>query len=214
MPLDNDSFATRRLQMVESQLRARGIKNQKLLEVMQKTPRHLFVDENLRKYAYEDSPLYIGYGQTISQPYIVATMTELANLSDDSKVLEIGTGSGYQAAILSGLSRDVFTMELIPKVGRIARKRLEELGYKNVHLHIGDGYKGWPEKAPFDAIIVTAAPPKIPLTLIKQLREGGCLIAPIGGLMNQELMRVIRSKEGIKKEIFFPVRFVPMVKGV
>jgi len=210
--MNKDNYAFERLQMVESQLKARGIKDPKILEVINKTPRHLFVPENIRKYAYEDQPLDIGYGQTISQPYIVAFMTEAANLEPNAKVLEIGTGSGYQTAILAGLCKEVYTIEFIKELGTQAKKQFMELGYNNVHTRIGDGYKGWPEAAPFDVIIATAAPEELPTELIKQLKESGRLIVPVGGTSSQNLMRITRTKDGIKKEDLLSVRFVPMVK--
>lgn len=207
-----DDFALERFHMVETQLKERYVKDQQLLEVMRTTPRHLFIPEFSRRYAYEDRPLDIGYGQTISQPYIVAFMTEAARIDKDSKVLEIGTGSGYQAAILAQLCKEVYTVEIIEPLAEATKKLLAELGYINVHVHIGDGYKGWPNKAPFDVIIATAAPPKLPFSLADQLKEGGRLIIPVGTTVNQELLRIIRTKDGIKQEELLPVRFVPMVE--
>jgi protein-L-isoaspartate(D-aspartate) O-methyltransferase len=209
--MNKNNFAFERSQMVEIQLKARGIESQQVLKVMQRTPRELFMPKNIRKYAYEDSPLGIGYGQTISQPYIVAFMTEAAKLTHDSKVLEIGTGSGYQAAILSQLSKEVYTIEIVKELGELAEKEFAELGYTNIHTHIGDGHKGWPEAAPFDVIIVTAAAEELPQALVEQLKDGGRLIIPIG-TFNQELMRITRTKNGLRQERLLPVRFVPMVK--
>jgi len=197
--------------MIQDQIMVRGIVNEKVLEAMSLADRKEFVSRELQKSAYNDSPLPIGYNQTISQPYIVAFMTEAAQLDKASRVLEIGTGSGYQAAILAELCKKVYTIEVVKSLGQSAEKKLEELGYKNIHVRIGDGYKGWPEEAPFDAIIVTAAPEEIPTILVKQLNEGGRLIIPIGKF-NQELMRITRAKDGIKTEKLMPVRFVPMVK--
>ena len=210
--MDEDNFAFERQQMVKNQLKTRAIKNQKVLEVIQEIPRHLFIPKNMRKYAYEDRPLDIGYSQTISQPYIVAFMTEVANIEPDSKVLEIGTGSGYQTAILSPLCKEVYTIELVRELGEFAKKQFAELRYNNIHTRIGDGYKGWPEAAPFDVIIVTAAPEELPQILIEQLKEGGRLIIPVGDVSNQQLMRFTRTKDFIKKENLLQVRFVPMVK--
>lgn len=209
--MNKNNFAFERSQMVEIQLKARGIENKQVLEVMQRTPRELFMPQNIRKHAYEDSPFSIGYGQTISQPYIVAFMTEAAKLTPDSKVLEIGTGSGYQASILSQLSKEVYTIEIIKELGELAEKEFAELGYTNIHTRIGDGHKGWPEAAPFDVIIVTAAAAELPQSLVKQLKDGGRLIIPIG-TFNQELMRITRTKDGLRQERLLPVRFVPMVK--
>jgi len=202
-------FARQRKLMVQVQIRARGVHDKQVLQAMEKVPRHLFVPEDLRDQAYEDGPLPIGYGQTISQPYVVAYMTEQLELDGDEKVLEIGTGSGYQAAILAEIAREVYTIEIIPELGKRAEKTLQELGYKNVHVRIGDGYLGWPEEAPFDAIIVTAAPEKIPQPLIDQLKVGGRMIIPVGEEY-QELVLIKKTPKGIQKERKIPVRFVPM----
>lgn len=179
---------------------------------MNTVPRHLFIPENMREYAYEDRPLDIGHLQTISQPFIVAFMTEAVKLNPDAKVLEIGTGSGYQTAILSEICKEIYTIELIKELGEFAKKQFVRIGYTNIHTRIGDGYKGWPEAAPFDVIVVTAAPEQLPLTLIEQLKEGGRLIIPVGISFSQELIRITRTKDGVKKESLLPVRFVPMVK--
>jgi len=197
--------------MIQDQIMVRGIVNEKVLEAMSLVDRKEFVSQELHKSAYNDSPLPIGYNQTISQPYIVAFMTDAAQLDKTSRVLEIGTGSGYQTAILAELCKEVYTIEVVKPLGQAAKKKLGELEYKNIHIRIGDGYKGWPEKAPFDAIIVTAAPEEIPSILIEQLNEGGKLIIPVGKF-NQELMRITRIKDGIKTEKLMPVRFVPMIK--
>lgn len=209
--MDKNNFAFERSQMLELQLKARGIENQQVLKVMQRTPRELFMPKNIRQHAYEDRPFTIGYGQTISQPYIVAFMTEAAKLSPDSKVLEIGTGSGYQAAILCQLSKEVYTIEIIKELKELAEKEFAELGYANIHSRIGDGHKGWPEVSPFDIIIVTAAAEEVPQSLIEQLKDGGRLIIPIGSL-NQQLVRITRTKDGLRQERLLSVRFVPMVK--
>ncbi len=211
---ERDNFPLLREQMVQRQIIARGVKDPKVLAAMKAVPRHLFVPERFRAYSYGDQPLPIGRGQTISQPYIVAYMTEALNLSGRDKVLEIGAGSGYQAAILAEIAREVYTIEIIDVLGNRARKVLQGLGYKNVHVMIGDGYKGWPEKAPFDAVIVTCAPEKIPAALVEQLKEGGRMIIPVGpeGTI-QKLVMAVKKKGKLNKENVMPVRFVPMVKG-
>jgi protein-L-isoaspartate(D-aspartate) O-methyltransferase len=200
--------------MVKQQIMARGIGDPRVLEAMRKVPRHLFVPEKYRAFSYRDHPLPIGQGQTISQPYIVAFMTEALDLKPDEKVLEIGTGSGYQAAILAELVKEVYTIEIVEKLGKRAQRTLEILGYKNIHVKIGDGYKGWPEKAPFDAVIVTCAPEQIPEALVQQLNDGGRMIIPVGkaGAI-QELVRAVKKKGKLKKKEVMRVRFVPMVKG-
>ena len=163
----------------------------------------------MQPYAYADTPLPIGHGQTISQPYIVAFMSEALELKGGERVLEIGTGSGYQAAVLAELAREVYSIEIVEPLGREAEKRLRELGYSNIKLRVGDGYRGWPEAAPFDAIMVTAAPDHVPPALIEQLAEGGRLVLPVGSFF-QELVRIRRTKDGTKQESLLPVRFVPM----
>jgi protein-L-isoaspartate(D-aspartate) O-methyltransferase len=185
----------------------------RVLDAMRKVPRHLFMEASLGR-AYADSPQPIGHGQTISQPMIVAIMTQALELRGDEKVLEIGTGSGYQAAVLSLLTRQVRSIEIVEPLGQSARERLERLGYRNVEVRIGDGYKGWPEQAPFDRIILTAAPPKVPQPLFDQLRDGGVLIAPVGetGSM-QELVRWRKQRGQLQREDLGAVRFVPMVPG-
>lgn len=197
--------------MVKEQLKGRDITNEKVLRAMEETQRHLFVPEPLRHLAYEDHPIPIGKGQTISQPYIVALMTQLLDLKGNERVLEIGTGSGYQAAILSKLALQVYTIEIIPTLAEEARKRLSEIGYTNVQVFTGDGYKGLPQYAPYDCIIVTAAPKEIPQALIEQLKEGGKMVIPVG-YFYQELIVVIKTSSGIEKHNVIPVRFVPMVK--
>ena len=207
-----DTFAVRRRQMVERQIEGRGISDEDVIKAMMKVRRHLFVPERLSSAAYNDTPLPIGYGQTISQPYIVAYMTEAAGLRSTDRVLEIGTGSGYQAAILGEIVKEVYTIEIIKPLAESARSRLESLGYRNINVKWGDGYKGWPEHAPFDAIIVTAAPPEIPEELTRQLKEGGKMVIPVGSFF-QELYLITRTRSGFKKKALLPVRFVPMVKG-
>ena len=207
---EQEKWAKRREEMVKSQIIARGVKDPLVLKAMREVPRHLFVPEKYRSEAYDDHPLPIGYGQTISQPYIVAFMTEQLRLKGGEKVLEIGTGSGYQSAVLAGIAGEVYTIEIICELANSAQKRLEELGYKNVYLRCADGYRGWPEKAPFDAIIVTAAPDHIPQPLIDQLKPGGRMIIPVGKYF-QELVVVKKLSDGrIEKQAVLPVRFVPM----
>ena len=206
---DDDDYLNQRLVMVETQIARRNITDENVLEAMRKVPRHLFVPEEYRYESYRDGPLPIGRGQTISQPYIVAIMTELLKIDSASKVLEIGTGSGYQAAVLAEISDSVYTIEIIPELGRRAEKILDSLGYKSVHVRIGDGYLGWPEAAPFDAVIVTAAAPKIPQPLVDQLKEGGRMVIPVGEF-GQDLYLIIKQKDGLVKQSVIPVRFVPM----
>lgn len=197
-------------QMVSAQIVARGISDIHVIEAMKNTPRHLFVPDDLIEYAYNDHPLPIGYGQTISQPYIVALMTELLDLSGNEKVLEIGTGSGYQAAILSQLTDTCFSIEVVKELAELSENRLNELGYNNVVVKWGDGYLGWPEHAPFDAIIITAAPEKIPDELINQLKTAGRMIVPVGKLY-QDLLLITKTKKGYQQRNIIPVRFVPMI---
>lgn len=204
-----DMFADRRREMVEHQIKGRGVVDQKVLTAMLRVPRERFVPEHLRERAYDDGPLPIGEGQTISQPYIVAYMTEQLRLKGGEKVLEIGTGSGYQAAVLAEIVREVYTIEIIEVLSLSAQKVLGDLGYKNIRFKVGDGYFGWKEQAPFDAIIITAAPFEIPSPLIEQLRVGGRLIAPVGDTY-QELLLITRTEEGILREPLIPVVFVPM----
>ena len=207
----HDDFIAKRLHMVNTQLIGRGLQDQRVLDAMREVPRHLFMPTAVQEYAYEDMPFPIGYNQTISQPYIVAFMTEVAELKPDAKVLEIGTDSAYQAAILSVLCKKVYTVEVIKDLGEKAKEKLKELGYNNVYVRIGSGYQGWPEEAPFDAIIVTAAPEEVPIKLVEQLKIGGRLVIPVG-TYQQKLLRITRNKDGIKKENLLPVRFVPMVE--
>jgi protein-L-isoaspartate(D-aspartate) O-methyltransferase len=206
---DQDVFARQRLNMVERQLVARDIVDAAVLRVMRQVPRHLFVPPRAREYAYGDYPLAIAAEQTISQPYIVAYMTQALELQRSDKVLEIGTGSGYQAAVLAGLVDRVFTIEIIPVLGDSARQLLSRLGCDNVQVRIGDGYLGWPDQAPFDAIMVTAAPDHIPPALVAQLADGGRLVLPVGEEY-QQLMRVTRGGDETRTETLLPVRFVPM----
>jgi len=206
-----DLYLAERKQMVEEQMIARGIKGTEIIEAFLKVKRHLFVPEEYRNRAYGDHPVPIGQGQTISQPYIVAFMTQILKLSRNDKVLEIGTGSGYQAAILGELSDHVFTIEINEPLGRKATVLLKELGYSSVKVKIGDGYKGWKEHAPFDAIIVTCAPSHVPQPLKEQLKEGGRMIIPVGEAFDQKLLYIQKINNELKQQAEFPVLFVPMV---
>lgn len=210
-PNRTTDFRAKREQMVKNQIEARGINNPKVLSAMRKVERHLFVPPGQVNAAYGDHPLPIGYDQTISQPYIVAFMTDVLDVKRDTKVLEIGTGSGYQAAILGELCDSVFTIEIVKPLGEKAQSLLKSLGYTNVFVKIGDGYKGWPEYAPFDAIIVTCSPSHVPQPLIDQLAEGGRMIIPVGRTFNQELVLMEKKKGKLKQQAVLPVRFVPMV---
>ena len=208
-----DTYQAERESMVRNQIEARGISDPAVLRAMRTTPRHEFVPVELRGSAYQDTPLPIGYGQTISQPYIVAFMTDKLDLNATHKVLEIGTGSGYQAAVLSPLARHIYTIEIVAKLAASAKKILAK--YDNITVRHSDGYKGWPEEAPFDRIILTAAPPEIPQALLEQLKQGGKLLAPVGGsVLTQELVLVTKEEDGkFLEQSLLPVRFVPMVKG-
>ena len=210
---DDTAFARAREEMVATQIAARGVKDPKTLAAMRKVPRHLFVPEGSRGQAYEDHPLGIGHGQTISQPYIVGFMTEAAGLRGGESVLEIGTGSGYQAAVLSQIAARVFTIEIVAPLAASSAALLKRLGYANVSVRAGDGYLGWPEAAPFDAILVTAAAPKIPAPLKEQLKDGGRLVLPVGDDW-QELVVVTRRGERFEENRVLAVRFVPMTGKV
>jgi len=208
-PTSPDSEAERRARMVETQIVNRGVRNARVLAAMKQVPRHLFVDAKERD-PYGDHPLPIAGNQTISQPYIVALMTELADLAPGEKVLEIGTGSGYQSAVLSRLAREVYSIEIVPELARESAERLRKLGYGNVTVREGDGYRGWPEHAPFDAILVTAAPDRIPQPLLDQLAPGGRMVIPVGSFF-QELKVLSKDRNGkITEKDILPVRFVPM----
>lgn len=208
---NSDPFFMLRNRMVKTQIEARGITDKKVLEAFRNVERHKFVLPEYIPYAYNDSPLPIEEEQTISQPYIVAFMTDALNLGKTDKVLEIGTGSGYQAAILAELSDSVYTIEIFENLGNKARKLFSELGYKNIWCKVGDGFQGWPEHAPFDAIIVTCAPTKIPEPLQEQLAEGGRMIIPVGSSPVQHLVLLKKRKGKIREERVLPVRFVPMI---
>jgi protein-L-isoaspartate(D-aspartate) O-methyltransferase len=208
-----DRERAERLAMVETQIAARGVRDAAVLRAMRTVPRHRFVPPSEARFAYTDGPLSIGHEQTISQPYIVALMTELIRPSRTANVLEIGTGSGYQAAVLAECVAQVYTIEILESLGRRAESLLRDLGYRNVHVRVGDGYDGWPEKAPFDAILVTAAPTRIPEPLIGQLKVGGRLVLPLGE-GTQDLVVVTKTERGTVREVVTAVRFVPMTGKV
>jgi protein-L-isoaspartate(D-aspartate) O-methyltransferase len=210
-PQSNQEFTKQREQMVKWQIEARGVTDKRVLDAMRKVERHLFVPAELASYAYADQPLPVGYNQTISQPYIVAFMTEALKLTPGSKVLEIGTGSGYQAAVLGEICDSVFSVEIVEELGTKAKALLKVLRYDNIFVKIGDGYKGWVEYAPFDAIIVTCAPTHVPDPLKEQLVEGGKMIIPVGETNYQELILMVKKKGRLIQQAVLPVRFVPMV---
>jgi protein-L-isoaspartate(D-aspartate) O-methyltransferase len=212
-PAAQDDFRERRLAMVERQIRARDVEDPRVLEAMRSVPRHRFVPQDLAAFAYDDRPLAIGRGQTISQPYIVAYMSELLAAAPHHRVLEVGTGSGYQAAVLAKLAKEVFTIEIVPELARKAAQTLKELGFTNVHVREGDGYAGWPEHAPFDRIMVTAAPEKIPQPLIDQLAAGGRLVIPVGEQHDTQWMTVVdKTANGVVQRKTIPVAFVPFTR--
>jgi protein-L-isoaspartate(D-aspartate) O-methyltransferase len=206
-----DPYRAARERMVDAQIAARCVADARVLTAMRAVPRHRFVDASLADQAYEDHPLPIGHGQTISQPYIVAYMVEQLQLRPGARVLEVGTGCGYQAAVLAELAREVYTIEIVEPLARCAAETLAELGYENVRVRHGDGYHGWPERAPFDGIVVAAAAPYVPPALVDQLAPGGRLIIPVGRL-DQEIRLITRSAEGIVQERLIQVRFVPLVR--
>lgn len=209
-----DWSAANRQKMVKEQIKQRGITDQRLLSAMSRVERHLFVPEHLQSFAYQDRPLPIGLDQTISQPYIVALMTELVNLKGNERVLEIGTGSGYQAAILAELTDEVYTIEILEPLAKRSKQLLKDLGYDNVFVKYGDGFLGWPEHAPFDAIIVTCAPEEIPEALLEQLAEGGRMVIPVGKQWQWQQLKLVRREKGeISITNIAPVRFVPMLHG-
>jgi protein-L-isoaspartate(D-aspartate) O-methyltransferase len=205
-----DPWVEDRLKMVETQIVSRGIKDERVIAAMKKVPRHLFVPPEMIDYAYNDEPVPIGEGQTISQPYIVAYMTEALHLQPEDRVLEIGTGSGYQTAILAELVKEVYTVEIIASLSLRAQEVLGKLGYRNIYFKIGDGTFGWEENSPYEAIMVTAAPARIPEQLEKQLKPGGRLVIPVGSTF-QDLYLVTREKDGFKRKKLLPVRFVPLI---
>jgi protein-L-isoaspartate(D-aspartate) O-methyltransferase len=206
-----NGFAKARQEMVETQIRKRHITDNRVLECLERVPRHEFVPAEFRERAYEDAPLPIGEGQTISQPYIVAAMTAALHLQGHERVLEIGTGFGYQAAVLACLAREVFTVEFRAELATEAAGRLARLGYKNVHVHCADGTLGLREFAPYDAILVAAAAPSVPMPLLAQLAEGGRLVVPVGGVENQDLRLIERGHDTFRTTMLEPCRFVPLV---
>ena len=208
-PPQGIDWDVQRRAMVDDQLRQRGVASERVLDAMRRVPRHRFVPEAVRSDSYQDHPLPIGFGQTISQPYIVGFMSDALRLEPAHRVLEIGTGSGYQAAILGELVREVYTIEIIPALAGRARAVLEELGYRNIHVRAGNGYLGWPEAAPFDRIIVTAAPDEVPPALVAQLKPGGLMAIPVGDVV-QELRILRRTPTAMETLATLPVRFVPM----
>jgi protein-L-isoaspartate(D-aspartate) O-methyltransferase len=211
-PGEDGELQAARRRMVERQIAARGVRDKAVLDAMLRVPRHLFVPPETRYRAYDDTALPIGWGQTISQPYIVGYMTDALRPSPEHVVLEVGTGSGYQAAVLSHLVRQVYSIELLPELADRARRTLRQLGYRNVEVRTGDGYAGWPEHAPFERIIVTAAPPDIPKALVDQLAIGGTMILPVGRML-QQMTIVTKTEKGIAQQRTIQVRFVPMVEG-
>jgi protein-L-isoaspartate(D-aspartate) O-methyltransferase len=210
-PASTSEFAAERQKMVEQQLRPRGIRDQRVLDAMAKVPRQEFVPENVRAQAYADSALPIGHDQTISQPFIVAFMTEQLRLQPGDRVLEIGTGSGYHTAVLAELVKNVYTIEIVEPLAKEASARLARLDYNNAHVKVGDGFQGWPEVAPFDAIIVTCAPDKVPPPLTAQLKDGGRMIVPVGSGIDQQLFLLEKKNGELAQTAILPVRFVPMM---
>ena len=206
------AYAEPRARMVREQIEARGVRDPRVLNALRRVPRHLFVPEAVRRQAYEDYPLPIGHDQTISQPFIVAWMTEALQVSPRSRVLEVGTGSGYQAAVLAQIVAEVYTIEIVAPLAESARRTFETLGYANVHTKRGDGYLGWPEHAPYDAVIVTAAPEHVPEPLVHQLRVGGRLVIPVGGRAVQQMTVITKKPDGVTMEEQMPVRFVRLVR--
>jgi protein-L-isoaspartate(D-aspartate) O-methyltransferase len=209
-----DDHRAERARLVRESMEARGIRNPAVLRAMRDTPRHEFMPQEVRRFAYEDRAVPIGHEQTISQPSLVAFMTETLDVSKHHRVLEIGTGSGYQAAVLAAIAKEVYTIEIVPDLAKSSAATLKRLGHRNVFTREGNGYQGWPEQAPFDRIILTAAPPELPPALVDQLRPGGKLLAPVGRTpLEQELMLVEKSKSGkLTRRSVLPVRFVPMVQ--
>jgi protein-L-isoaspartate(D-aspartate) O-methyltransferase len=209
VPSGGDDYETQRRTMVDLQIRQRGITQPEVLAAMGQVPRHLFVPDSQKAVAYENQPIIFGPGRTIYQPYVVALMTSLLDLQRGERVLEVGTGSGYHAAVLSRIAREVYSIEIVETVARQAAKRLEVLGYHNVEVRIGDGYQGWPDKSPFDAILLSAAPKEIPKPLLNQLRVGGKMVVPVGGFF-QDLLVITKTADGLERRTVIPVRLSPM----
>lgn len=205
-----DGYEALRHTMVEQQVKKRGITDPDVLAAMEQVPRHMFVPDSLKSKAYGEEPLDLGQGRTVYQPYMVALMTQLLGLKHNSKVLEIGTGSGYHAAVLSRIAREVYSIEIVEPIAAQASKRLSTMGYHNVEVRVGDGYRGWPDHAPFDAILLSVAPGSIPTELIKQLRVGGKMVVPVGGLFFQDLLVITKTADGLQKRQVIPVRLAPM----
>jgi protein-L-isoaspartate(D-aspartate) O-methyltransferase len=210
--MEDKLLAEARQQMVATQLRARGIRDERVLAAMERVPRHRFIREDDVVLAYGDHPIGVGFGQTISQPYIVAYMTEQLALPAAARVLEVGTGSGYQTAVLAEIAADVYSIEIVPELAEHAKQLLNELGYKNVHTRFGDGYAGWKDAAPFDSIIVTAAPDHLPQPLVDQLAVGGRLAVPVGRF-DQDLIVWTKTPNGLREQSRLPVRFVPLTRS-
>jgi len=208
---DEEKWTFEREKMVSSQIEARGVRDRRVLQAMRDVKRHIFVPDDMRNRAYTDNPLPIGYGQTISQPYIVAFMTEALETKEEYNILEIGTGCGYQSAVIASIVKGVYTIEIVKELYESSSNLLEKAGYMNVKCKLGDGYEGWPEYAPFDGIIITAAPPGLPVNLFEQLKTGGKMIVPVGGGWHQELKSITKKPEGLYTEFLLDVRFVPMI---
>lgn len=213
IPAAAQDYGLQRRAMVDEQIRQRGIREREVLKAMEQVPRHLFVPESVRPKAYEDAALAISPGRAIYQPYVVALMTSLLDLDRGDKVLEVGTGSGYHAAILSRIAREVYSIEIDSNAAAQASKRLSGLGYPNVYVRHGDGYQGWIEEAPFDAILLSVAPPRVPKPLIDQLRVGGKMVVPVGGFF-QDLLVITKTADGLEKRTVIPVRVAPMAGKV
>ncbi|HEX3127728.1 MAG TPA: protein-L-isoaspartate(D-aspartate) O-methyltransferase [Thermoanaerobaculia bacterium] len=214
VPAWAEDFGVQRREMVDLQIRQRGIHESAVLSAMEQVPRHLFVPESVRPKAYLDEALPLGPGRAIYQPYVVALMTKLLDLQHGDKVLEVGTGSGYHAAVLSRIAKEVYSIEIDSAVASQARQRLAGLGYYNINVRHGDGYQGWPDKAPFDAILLSAAPPRLPKPLLDQLRVGGRMVVPVGGSFFQDLLVITKTADGLEKRTVIPVRLTPMTGRV
>lgn len=214
VPALSQDFEVQRREMVDLQIRQRGIHERGVLQAMEQVPRHLFVPESVRPKAYGDEALPLGQGRTIYQPYVVALMTSLLNLDRGDRVLEVGTGTGYHAAVLSRIAKEVYSIEIDSAVAAQAKRRLAALGYYNIDVRHGDGYQGWPDKAPFDAILLSAAPPRLPKPLLDQLRVGGRMVVPVGGSFFQDLLVITKTADGLEKRTVIPVRLTPMTGKV
>ncbi len=208
---DEEKWVFEREKMVSTQIEARGVRDQRVLQAMRDVKRHIFVPDDMKTRAYTDNPLPVGYGQTISQPYIVAFMTEALETKEEHNILEIGTGCGYQSAVIASIVKGVYTVEIVEELYKKSSELLQKSGYLNVKCKYGDGYEGWPEFAPFDGIIITAAPPRLPVNLFEQLKVGGKMIVPVGSGWHQELKSITKKPEGLYTEFLLDVRFVPMI---